>query len=62
MDTPRTVGELRASGYRVLPVREEMRRNLIARLTRGERILPGIIGYDDSVIPAIENAVLAVCR
>ncbi len=55
----RTVGELRASGYRVVPVREEMRRNLVVRLARGERILPGIIGYDDSVIPEIENAILA---
>jgi len=43
----------------VLPVREEMRKNLLARLGRGERILPGIIGFDDTVIPEIENAVLA---
>ena len=43
----------------MLPVREEMRKNLLARLGRGERILPGIIGYDDTVIPEIENAVLA---
>ena len=55
----RTLGELRAAGYRVLPVCEEMRKNLLARLGRGERILPGIIGYDDTVIPEIENAVLA---
>ena len=55
----RTLGELRAAGYRVLPVREEMRKNLLAHLGRGERILPGIIGYDDTVIPEIENAVLA---
>jgi len=55
----RTVGELKASGYRLRPVREEMRRNLLARLSRGEAILPGIIGYDDSVIPEIENAILA---
>ncbi len=55
----RTLGELRAAGYRVLPVREEIRKNLLARLGRGERILPGIIGYDDTVIPEIENAVLA---
>jgi len=53
------LGELRAAGYRVLPVREEIRKNLLARLGRGERILPGIIGYDDTVIPEIENAVLA---
>ena len=56
---PRTLGELKASGYRVLPVREEMRRNLLARLTRAERILPGIIGYDDTVVPEVENAILA---
>jgi len=43
----------------VLPVREEMRKNLLARLGGAERILPGIIGYDDSVIPEIENAILA---
>jgi magnesium chelatase subunit I len=55
----RTLGELRAAGYRVLPVREEMRKNLLARLGGAERILPGIIGYDDSVIPEIENAILA---
>ena len=57
--SPRTLGELRAAGDRVLPVREEMRKNLLARLGRGERILPGIIGYDDTVIPEIENAILA---
>ncbi len=55
----RTLGELRAAGYRVLPVREEMRKNMLARLGGAERILPGIIGYDDSVIPEIENAILA---
>ncbi len=58
-DAPHTLGELKGSGYRVVPVREEMRTNLLARLARRERILPGIIGYDDSVIPEIENAILA---
>jgi len=58
-EPPRTLGELRASGYAVLPVREEMRRNLLARLGRQERILPGIVGYDATVIPEIENAILA---
>ncbi|MFN8543354.1 MAG: magnesium chelatase [Candidatus Binatia bacterium] len=57
--TPATVGELRASGYQVRSVRAEMRRNLLARLGSGERILPGIIGYDGTVIPEIENAILA---
>jgi len=58
-ETLRTLGELKSSGYRVLPVREEMRRNLLARLSRHDRILPGIIGYDSTVIPEIENAILA---
>jgi magnesium chelatase subunit I len=58
-DRPRTLGALKASGYRPEPVRAEMRRNLLARLAAGDPILPGIIGYDDTVIPEIENAVLA---
>jgi len=59
VESSRTLGDLKASNYRVLPVREEMRRNLLLRLARKERILPGIIGYDDTVIPEIENAILA---
>jgi len=54
-----TLGELRRDDHRVLPVREEMRRNLLGRLAAHERILPGIIGFDESVIPEIENALLA---
>ena len=54
-----TLGDLKRSGYRVLPVREEMRRNLLRRLAEKERLLPGIIGFDDTVIPEIENAILA---
>jgi magnesium chelatase subunit I len=59
MEQARTVGELRRAGYEVAPVREEMRRNLLTKLASGERILNGIIGYDDSVVPEIENAILA---
>ncbi len=59
LERPRTVGELRASGYRVLPVREEMRKNLIAKLRAGEPLFPGIYGYEDTVIPHIVNAILA---
>ena len=55
----RTLGELRAAGIEVLPVRLEMRRNLLARLRARERILPGIIGYDETVMPEIENGILA---
>jgi magnesium chelatase subunit I len=50
---------MRAAGYCVRSVREEMRQNLLQILERGERILEGVIGYDETVIPEIENAVLA---
>ena len=55
----RTVGELKRTGYQVLPVRIEMRENMLALLRGKQRIMPGILGYDDSVIPEIENGVLA---
>jgi len=56
---PRTLGELRGSEYRVLPIREEMRKNLIDKLRRDEKIFPDIIGYEETVIPKIETAILA---
>jgi magnesium chelatase subunit I len=55
----RTLGELKRAGYQTLPVRMEMRNNLLTRLRERERILPGIVGYDESVLPEIENGVLA---
>jgi len=58
-DRPRTLGALRASGWTSRTVKEEMRANLLGRLADGDDVLPGIVGYDDSVIPAIENAILA---
>ena len=58
-ERPKTLGELRESGYTVLPVREELRRNLIARLREGTSILTGVVGYEDTVIPKIENAILS---
>ena len=54
-----TIGELRKSGYRVLPVREEIRKNLMARMSEGKPIFPGVVGYDDTVVPQVENAILA---
>ncbi len=56
---PRTVGELRRSGYRVISVKEELRKNLIEKVRRGEELFPGIIGFDDTVIPQVENAILS---
>ena len=58
-DRPRTVGELKASGYEPLSVRDEMRRNLIARIRTGDELFPGVYGYDETVIPHIVNAILA---
>ncbi len=55
----RTLGELRASGYRSRSVKDELRENLIRKLRSGEPLFPGIIGYDDTVIPQIINAILA---
>jgi magnesium chelatase subunit I len=59
MAQARTVRELRESGYRSRSVKEELRDNLIARLRRGEPIFPSIVGYEDTVIPQIENAILS---
>ena len=56
---PQTIGALRKSKYRVLPVREEMRKNLIAKIRAEEIVFPGIIGFEHTVIPQIENAILA---
>jgi magnesium chelatase subunit I len=54
-----TLGELRATGYRITSVKDEMRRNLLAALARGETLFPGIHGYERTVIPAIQNAILS---
>jgi magnesium chelatase subunit I len=56
---PQTLGELRASGYRRRSVKDEIRENLIGRLRSGEPLFAGIVGYDDSVVPALVNALLA---
>jgi magnesium chelatase subunit I len=62
---PQTLGELRASRefsetrLRTRSVKDEMRENLIARLRAREAIFPGIIGYEDTVVPQIINAVLS---
>lgn len=58
-DRPRTLGELRESGYRSLSVKQELRRNLLEKLRRKEPIFPGIHGYDDTVLPQVENAILS---
>src|SRR5438128_9848436 len=59
MKRPSTLGELRESGYTVLSVKAEMRRNLIQKIRDGAELFPGIVGYEESVIPQLENAVLS---
>src|SRR5687768_3258904 len=54
-----TLGELRAAGYRSRSVKEELRANLLARIRDGKPFLPGILGYEETVIPQLENAILA---
>src|SRR3954451_4875415 len=58
-DRPRTLGELKSSGYRKESVKDEMRRNLIAKLEAGEPLFPDILGYEETVVPQIQNAILS---
>jgi magnesium chelatase subunit I len=57
-DLPQTFGKLKSSGHPVLPVKAEIRKNLINRLRAGEPLFPGITGYDETVIPQLTNAIL----
>ncbi len=59
MNRPETLGALKETGYRPETVRHEMRRNLRAKLQADERLFPGILGYDRTVIPGVVNAMLA---
>ena len=52
---PKTVGELKVSGYQFRSVKEELRQNLFDRLKSDQVIFPGIVGYDQSVIPQLIN-------
>src|SRR5882672_11241729 len=54
-----TLGDLRKSGYRSRPVKQEIRDNLVRKLQAGEPLFPGIIGYDETVIPQLTNAILS---
>ncbi len=59
MTSPRTLGELRASGYQIVSIKEEMRRNLLRKLRTNEPLFDGIIGYEETVLPQIQNAILS---
>jgi magnesium chelatase subunit I len=57
--TARTIGELRESGYRSRSVKAELRGNLIEKIRSGEELFPGIVGYEMTVVPQVENAILS---
>ena len=56
---PQTLGQLKAQGYRPRTVKEELRDNLIAKIKAGAELFPGIVGYDKTVVPQLENALLS---
>src|SRR5438067_12937934 len=58
-DRPATLRELRASGHQRETVKQELRRNLLNRMRRREVLFPGIVGYDETVIPQVANAIIS---
>ncbi|MEA2647436.1 MAG: magnesium chelatase subunit [Chloroflexota bacterium] len=59
MKRPTTIGELRKAEYEVPDIKTEMRRNLIRMVREGQDLFPGIVGYEESVIPSVENAIIS---
>lgn len=59
MDRPTTLGALVASGWKSVPVAEELRRNAIERIRQGEALVTHVLGYEDTVLPQLENALVA---
>ncbi|MGI8608999.1 MAG: magnesium chelatase [Candidatus Dormibacteria bacterium] len=59
MERPTTIGALRQSEYEVPDIKTEMRRNIVRKMRAGEELFPGILGYEETVIPNVENAIIA---
>src|SRR5258707_5297997 len=59
MERAGTLGELKETGYQCVSVKNEMRANLIRKLQSRERLFPGIVGYDETVVPQLINAILS---
>src|SRR4051812_41055507 len=59
MSRPATLGQLRESGWESVPVKEEIRRNAIKKVQENEPLFPGVLGYENTVLPQLENALLA---
>ena len=63
-ELPRTLGALRSSSFSEAKiakrsVKDELRNNLICKIQRGEELFPGILGYEDTVVPQVVNAILS---
>ena len=56
---PATIGQLRESGWESVPIKEEVRRNAVAKIAAGEPLFEHVLGYEDTVMPQLENALLA---
>src|SRR3982075_1022820 len=59
MERARTLGELKETGYECVSVKDELRANLIGKLQAREKLFPGIVGYDETVVPQLINAILS---
>lgn len=59
MTRPTTLGELLSSGWTSVSVTEELRRNAVARIRAGNDLVPAVLGYQDTVMPQLENALVA---
>ncbi len=55
----RTLGALKKAGYQPLTVKQELRKNLVTKIRKSEPLFKGIVGYEETVIPQIENAIMA---
>ncbi len=56
---PTTLGDLRASGWQPVPVREEIRRSVLSCIIEGRPVVDGVLGFEDTVVPQLEHALLA---
>ena len=63
LETPenlaKTLGELKKAGWKSVAVKEEIRKNAVARITAGEQLFEGVLGFEETVMPQLENALLA---
>ncbi len=56
---PQTIGSLKASGWKSVPIKEELRANAVAKIRSGQPLFEAVLGYEDTVMPQLENALLA---